>query len=427
MPTVVESAPPASARAATPVHPLALRCLWMLVIFFCSVLIADMLRLGGCAYLAYALAGSFAVHWQERRSLRELAEAVGWGGAYFAAYSAMRGPFHPYVGWWAGTAAGFAGLGSLLVLFIRGAEAEGPERKKICATLERAAVVPALCAVSLLAVLIGVRLAPHTWDYTLYSFDRRLGVNTFAVGSWLSGSALLFGTCALVYHVLPLYICATLMTMWRRGRWRTVTMMAVTLGAIGFLAYQICPAAGPLYSFPGMFPWSSPSAVSFPPGAAAAPDGLRNAMPSLHIGFALLCYWNLGPLGRWFRLGSAVYLFVTAVATIGFGEHYFIDLVVAVPLALAVYGGWRQEADRKRRIVVASIGGLITVCWLIGLRTGVVPGSGEMAWLAVFATLTGALGLKHWVQVSRCELIDSSSRSGSDGLLPRRSRTVRAT
>jgi hypothetical protein len=386
--------PSSPAETLAPIPHFAVRALGILLFFGCSLTLAVCLRLGGCAYMAYALAGSFAVHFQERRKLRELARAIACGALYFAAYVAVRGPFHPYVGWWAGTAAGFAGLGSLLMLFIRAAEAQPSESEKILATLRRATVVPALCAVSLLAVFIGVKLAPRTWDYTLYRFDRLLAVDTFAIGRWFASSAAVFNTCAVIYDILPLYICATLMVIWTRGKWRRAATMAITLGVAGFLAYQICPAAGPLYAFPKLFPLRLPSPGSLPGGPAAIPDGLRNAMPSLHVGFALLCYWILAPLGRWFRLGSAAYLLLTAVATVGFGEHYFIDLVVAAPLALAVYGAWMEEANSRRRALVTATGALLTLCWLIGLRGAPSLSSPALAWTAVLGTLAVTCVLK---------------------------------
>jgi hypothetical protein len=260
-----------------------------------------------------------------------------------------------------------------------------------------------------------VKIAPHTWDYTLYAFDRLLGVDTFVLGRAFLRMPALFNACAVVYNVLPLYICVTLMAAQAHGKWRTATTMAITLGTAGFLAYQICPATGPLYSFSGLFPWKLPSLTTLAAGPAATPDGLRNAMPSLHVGFALLCYWILSPMGRWLRAGALVYLAITSLATVGFGEHYFIDLVVAAPLALAVYGGW-AEANLNQRLAVASAGALTTILWLAALRMGTTLWSCEFGWTAVLATLVGTVVIKTWLdaqaasaQVRLCELTDSSS------------------
>jgi hypothetical protein len=58
----------------------------------------------------------------------------------------------------------------------------------------------------------------------------------------------------------------------------------------------------------------------------------------------------------WARLGLA-FVFVTAFATLGLGEHYLIDLIVAVPFTVSVYAlsslfrrddAWKERlADRS--------------------------------------------------------------------------------
>src|SRR5204862_7527755 len=68
-------------------------------------------------------------------------------------------------------------------------------------------------------------------------------------------------------------------------------------------------------------------------GAAA----YRNAMPSLHAGLAYLLVLTVWPLSRGVRIAAILFLIGTLLATLGLGQHYLIDLVVAVPLALAVY------------------------------------------------------------------------------------------
>jgi len=48
----------------------------------------------------------------------------------------------------------------------------------------------------------------------------------------------------------------------------------------------------------------------------------------------ILWYSRKLPLGRW--IGGA-FLFLTAAATMGLGEHYFFDLVASLPYAVMVY------------------------------------------------------------------------------------------
>ena len=69
-------------------------------------------------------------------------------------------------------------------------------------------------------------------------------------------------------------------------------------------------------------------------------DAPRNAMPSVHVAATLLVFWNSIGWPKWARAITAVFLLLTVLATLGFGEHYLVDLVVAVPFCLAVQAAW---------------------------------------------------------------------------------------
>jgi hypothetical protein len=262
----------------------------------------------------------------------------------------------------------------------------------------RASLVPALCVVSMLAVCLGIKLAPRTWDYTLFAFDRLLGIDTFAIGRWFVRSRVFFNICAIVYNTLPLYLSATLIVMRLHGQWRAAKMMMLTLGAVGFLAYQICPAAGPVYRFPGLFP-AAPVVGLVPIGPAELANAYRNAMPSLHMGFALLCYWNLRSVGRWLGIAAAAQLILTGIATLGCGEHYFIDLVVSVPLALAVYSAWSSAAGSNLNLTVTTIAAWVSSLWLLALRTGMMLSSRAVGWTAVLITVVAGFTMQRMLQL----------------------------
>ena len=79
-------------------------------------------------------------------------------------------------------------------------------------------------------------------------------------------------------------------------------------GVLGSLLYLLCPAVGPVW--------------------AQTPGAPRNCMPSMHLTWALLlfCY---SP--RWLRPFAAIFALLTALATLGLGEHYVLALVAALP------------------------------------------------------------------------------------------------
>ena len=91
-------------------------------------------------------------------------------------------------------------------------------------------------------------------------------------------------------------------------------------------------------------------------------------MPSLHVGWAFLLFWNLRTR-RIMGVLSAVFLILTALATVGSGEHYLADLIVAIPLALTVQASLIQSRS-EWRLAALTAGSVLTLAWLIAFRTG---------------------------------------------------------
>jgi PAP2 superfamily len=84
-----------------------------------------------------------------------------------------------------------------------------------------------------------------------------------------------------------------------------------------------------------------PLYVAFPacgPGHIGEPGAMRNCIPSLHLAWALLLYW-FSP--KFLRVPTALFVLITCATTLMTGEHYAIDLVVAVPFTVAVVAASR--------------------------------------------------------------------------------------
>jgi hypothetical protein len=143
----------------------------------------------------------------------------------------------------------------------------------------------------------------------------------------------------------------------------------VALGVVGFLLYQISPVAGPTYLFSKDFPFHVPDLAGLAIQPAWLQPAARNGMPSLHVGWTLLLFWNMRRRAWWMGAIAATYLTLTALATLGFGEHYLADLMVAPPLALAIQAACTRT-DKGVRWVAFAIGAVITLAWLIAFRTG---------------------------------------------------------
>jgi hypothetical protein len=78
----------------------------------------------------------------------------------------------------------------------------------------------------------------------------------------------------------------------------------------------------------------------------------------------------------------AIFTALTALATMGLGEHYFIDLVVAVPYALAIMAFSSQVPERKLPLAASAA---MVLFWLITLRF--VHFYAPIAWALTLSTL----------------------------------------
>ena len=218
---------------------------------------------------------------------------------------------------------------------------------------------------------------PKTLDLYLLSFDSSLRLQlAFGVGQyyarlpWLRLSALL----AYVAAAIPM----ALVYAGRLARFRERALPSILAfliaGPMGFLFYNLFPACGPLYVFGQAFPFHPPS-IAFLSQLVLQPiaiPGLRNAMPSLHLAWTLQAWWYSKGLSWIERLVAFAFLALTVVATLGTGEHWFVDLIVAFPYALltqticAFHVPWKDPA--RKAALFLSLGGILG--WMALLRYG---------------------------------------------------------
>jgi hypothetical protein len=86
--------------------------------------------------------------------------------------------------------------------------------------------------------------------------------------------------------------------------------------------------------------------------------------------WVLLAWWYSRGLSVTERVIALFYLVFVALATLGTGEHYFIDLVVAVPFALFMESLFAHDLLilNSARIRGFAFGLLTTCAWLAALR-----------------------------------------------------------
>jgi len=221
------------------------------------------------------------------------------------------------------------------------------------------------------ALHLTVSLHPQTYDLYALKFDAAAGLN---ITPWLIrnveaipvASELLF----LAYGLTPIgFLAVSLLQL--RGKeahapnalwlWVVITICAI-------VAYHFFPITGPKYLF-GPDNFSSklllPDALPLEMTGGVGPNP-RNGMPSMHFGWMLcaLIVWMQSQTGRWSRTVMLIMTLFVGLATLYLGEHYTIDLIAAVPFALAgialtTTGVAFSKSERWRTVALGF------ACWLL--------------------------------------------------------------
>jgi hypothetical protein len=162
-----------------------------------------------------------------------------------------------------------------------------------------------------------VHLTPHTIDTGLLRLDH--GFSTY-IYHWALQRPWLYKGLGWVYYWLPFYGAFVLCVSPQRSDYARAWIIAAVPAPFFYLAF---PAVGPAHLHD--------------------PTALRNCIPSLHLTWAALGMVYIGPRWRWV---AVAFTSLTAIATLGLGEHYLIDLALAVPYSFAAC--WIVSRTRQR-------------------------------------------------------------------------------
>jgi hypothetical protein len=341
--------------------------------------------------LESALAGGFLIHMLARPKPAEWRSVLGIGSLLTVVYAWLHRGYGNYFGAAPSAYLTFLGLASLIVLAARAFAGDRAMRKPHRDTFVAAAAFPYLSFILAFCLNLTTALQPRVYDLLLYAFDEALSCKPSVVfGNLMANFYALKVAGILVYQSMPLAICF-LVALERESPQRfpaRILPLFIAVGVAGAVLYNLLPAVGPIYVFGKDFPANLPSVSNLAMQPLLGVNAPRNAMPSVHFACALLIWWNtagLRHLWRWLAVG---FVGMTFLATLGFGEHYLVDLVVAFPFAVAVQAATlraRSWASQERRMAFGG-GVILTVCWLAALRTGLFLNAAALSWCAVVAT-----------------------------------------
>jgi hypothetical protein len=347
-------------------------------------------------YIGYGLASAFVFQVAVRPRRWEII-SVALGGCGLVLFDRLAMHHGRLQGLQLSTCFGMLGLVSFLVLGLKAVWAAGAERDELKSILIPAAGFAFFILASQNSLNLAGLLFPKTLDLYAYAFDGSLGFQpSFLLGQAFRRFALIDAVGHFTYYALPVAMALVYAAHLRRKAVSPLSILGVyfATGLAGYFLYLAFPAAGPAYVAGPSFP-NSPLSLIALRQLTLRPVPLpwqipRNAMPSLHIAWALIVWFNCRPFARWVRTLALVFVLVTVFDTLGTGEHYLIDLVVAFPFAVAMQALCMAAAVREPRQHRFIIGGCTTVVivWLVLLRyaTGFFLLTPVLPWTFVIAS-----------------------------------------
>ncbi len=338
--------------------------------------------------LAISLAAAIAI-WQGRaapgRALpgRALPGRAVLGGAVWpaCAWLAVSGGLILYLAvsraGWAATlnqfAPMFAVLGAFMVLSRLLTRHGRAWRKALsCILCASCLFVGAIIAWSILDA--AVIFLPLVYDPVLYRIDAMLGLGAaYRLGDLLNANQAFRHFILILYKYNLVFAIPALFSevFYARKAAAELTLQLLVSSFLVFPLFCMMPALAPAFFFGGLFPDHLPPAQSLATQVIGTNIGtIRNTFPSLHACWALLIFLALRDSPLWHRSLGALFVLVTVIATLGFGEHYAVDWVAALPLVLLVRGVCCASlplASPLRQCCVMT-GILLLALWVVAVR-----------------------------------------------------------
>lgn len=215
-------------------------------------------------------------------------------------------------------------------------------RRQLRNLIIEAALVPGFVVISSAGLSLTTSLRPYSYDFIAYRLDLALIGNEWitALVAFVQTQPILNMGLRAIYLLLPLFMLWIRFEQHRsKDKFHVNAINAfMYVAGFGYALYLITPVSGPIYAFGQYFPGALPTMDQIParlaPTLALAP---RNGIPSLHMAWGMMIFLCSLRLGLLYRVIAALLMILTAVSALAFGEHYLIDVLIAVPFAFVIY------------------------------------------------------------------------------------------
>jgi hypothetical protein len=211
---------------------------------------------------------------------------------------------------------------------------------------------------------LSIHLYPNVLDIQVVAIDATLGMQpSLVLGDAFVRMPTLAGLCGAIYGaiIFPTALVAAMEVQQTRRMGLGALPTFLVLAGIGYVLYGLAPVVGPAPHFGDAFP--------FPTGRAHFPQP-RNCVPSLHTAWVLMAFLASRGMSWPIRFLTGFWLAVILIATVGSGEHYLTDLVVAVPFVLMMRALCASEVPWStfERRYSLWFGLLLYLIWVLAIR-----------------------------------------------------------
>jgi hypothetical protein len=213
---------------------------------------------------------------------------------------------------------------------------------------------------------VSTNILLNSYDSSVFTLENALVPRVPAILRLFANEHRLLSTVILmVYGSIPVAFVFYDFCYLQSPKW-PMTKMLIGSSAVGFILYCIAPVVGTTFFL--NYDDLNLSPAVHDPGWTT--KGLpKSAMPSLHSTWGLLLIFAViddykKNLQRWSLVesGFLIYGIFTILGALIHGEHYLLDIVVAVPLAAGVFSLMYEKTNS------AIPGFVLTVLWLLAIR-----------------------------------------------------------